>query len=602
VIPDDVVEEVRARADIVDVIGEFLPLKRAGKDFKATCPFHEERTPSFYVVPSKGFYKCFGCGESGDVFTFVMRRLGLDFLEAVRYVGSKAGVEVREVAASRGDEDPHREYFEANAFAKDFYVSCLWDPHVGGGARRYLESRGIGRETAERYGLGFAPEGWRQLREAAARHDIPEELLLEVGLLTTSERAAEPYDRFRGRIVFPIEGLSSRVLAFGGRVIGPEAEGAPKYLNSPESPIYHKGEVLYGLSWARHEIRREGTVLVVEGYMDVVSLAAAGLGNVVAPLGTAMTEAQAALLSRYCSRVLLLFDSDPAGLRATFRAGDILLAAGLHPSVVTFPRGEDPDSVVHQRGTEALREYLGQALDVLDRKMQILDEKKYFDSIERTRRAIDRLLPTLRAALDPALRDIYIAKVAGKTGVRRETLESEIGRAGKVGAPERRRGPRFRVSDAGPVLLGAERNIVLLMLKDRGWIHQAADRLRPQDFADPVYGNIFQALVTVPDLSQAPEEMDPVTSARLEELLADGQEIAQAGKVFEESVGRILGSVLDRQLQEVDAEIRKASDEDRLRELLAEKEQLARERRAIDRDWSSLVRSSLRTQPSETEE
>jgi len=442
-IPDDVVDEVRARADIVEVIGEHVALKRAGKDFKARCPFHEERTPSFYVVPSKGFYKCFGCNESGDVFTFLMKRLGLSFVDAVKYVAERAGVEIREVSR-QGGEDPYRHLYEANSFAQEFFEKSLWDEKTGKGARAYLKGRGIGRETAERFSLGYAPDEWRALREGSAVHGIDDAVLLEVGLLIQREEGKEPYDRFRNRVIFPIESTSGRVLAFGGRVLGKGGKGMPKYLNSPESPVYHKGEVLYGLSWAKNAIRREEGALVVEGYMDAVSLTAGGIENVVAPLGTAMTEAQARLLARYCTRAFLLFDSDPAGLKATFRAGDVLLAAGLHPAVVTLPPGEDPDTIVRKEGPEAVREYLSQAVDVLDRKLQILEERDYFSSIERTRGAVDRLLPTLRAAKDPALRDIYVAKVAERTGVRRETLNAELEK-GEVGVPAR---PRARARSA----------------------------------------------------------------------------------------------------------------------------------------------------------
>ena len=353
-IPDDMVEEVRAAADIVDVIGEFVQLKKAGREYKANCPFHEERTPSFYVVPAKGFYKCFGCGKSGDVFSFVMERQGLDFVEAVKHVAGRAGVQVREVKRSQEEEDPNRPLYEINGFARDWFRRQLEDATVGAAAREYLEGRGISADVCERYGLGFAPDEWRALRDAAAKHGLEEELMLEVGLLGSSERSREPYDRFRGRIMFTIESRSGRVIAFGGRILEGDTKDAPKYLNSPETPIYHKGSNLYGLSWARHSIRREESALVVEGYMDVVSLAAHGFENVVAPLGTALTPEQAKLLSRYTKRVLLLFDSDAAGLRATFKAGDTLLEAGLHPAVVILPPGQDPDTLVRSEWREVL--------------------------------------------------------------------------------------------------------------------------------------------------------------------------------------------------------------------------------------------------------
>ena len=592
-IPDDMVEEVRAAADIVDVISEFVQLKKAGREYKANCPFHEERTPSFYVVPAKGFYKCFGCGKSGDVFSFVMERQGLDFVEAVKHVAGRAGVQVREVKRSQEEEDPNRPLYEINGFARDWFRRQLEDPSVGAAAREYLEDRGIGADVAERYGLGFAPDEWRGLRDAAALHGLEEDLMLEVGLLASSERSQEPYDRFRGRIMFTIEGLSGRVIAFGGRVLESDGKDAPKYLNSPETPIYHKGSNLYGLSWARHSIRREESALVVEGYMDVVSLAAHGFENVVAPLGTAMTQEQAKLLSRYTTRVLLLFDSDAAGLKATFKAGDTLLEAALHPAVVTLPPGEDPDTLVRSDGPEGLEQYLDQAVDVLGRKLQILDEKDYFSSIERTRSAVDRLLPTMRAASDPALHDIYVAKVAERTGVRRATLEAEIERARSGSGPARVDAPSSvpRIAAHRVPKLGAERFLLLLMTKNPDFVERAGEHLGAEDFVDPTYRTIFQALLDDPGLRAPPVSMDPVAAQRLQEILSDPEELAHAGRVFEESVARIHVVALDRRSQDLDLRIAAAAGDGEKRTLVEEKERVSLERREIrPDDWITTAR------------
>ncbi len=597
-IPDDVVEEVRARADIVEVIGEHVTLKKAGKDFKGSCPFHDERTPSFFVVPAKGFYNCFGCGQSGDVFSFLMNKMGLDFVEAVKEVGRRSGVGVREVGGGEG-EDPYRAHHEANAFARDFFRTVLAGED-GSEARRYLEERGVGAETVEKFGLGYAPDEWRALRESAAQHGISDALLLEVGLLTTSERSQEPYDRFRNRIIFPIESTSGKVVAFGGRVLGVGGVGVPKYLNSPETPVYQKGEILYGLSRARHPIRRDdATALLVEGYTDVVSLAAAGVENAVATLGTALTSGQARLLGRYARRALLLFDSDAAGLRATFRSGDILLREGVHPSVVTLPPGEDPDSLVRKDGAAGLRRHLGEAVDLLDRKLQILDERDHFSSIEKTRRAVDRLLPTLRAARDSTLRDLYVAKVSERTGVRRETLEEEMARDAP---PVARSLPREteRVSPgrirgrSGPVLppMGPERKLVQLLLRTGEWVERAAERVGPEDFEDPVYRTIFCALVEDPDLRSAPEGMDAAAARRLEELLEDPEELLHAGRVFEGSVAQIRGRSLDRRYEKLKRRIEGARDEEERRALVVEKARLRRERNEIGLDWSSTARWS----------
>ena len=588
-IPDDQVEEVRARSDIVAVIGEHIPLKRAGKDYRALCPFHEEKTPSFYVVPSKGFYKCFGCGESGDVFSFVMKRIGLDFTEAVKYAGRKAGVEVREVKARPEYQDPNRPLYEANAFAREYYREQLADAEIGRLARDYLEKRGIDADTAEGFGIGFAPDEWRGLRTAAARHGIDDAILLDAGLVTTSERSEEPYDRFRSRIIFPIEGLTGKVIAFGGRLFGP-GKGA-KYLNSPETPVYHKSEELYGLGRARHEIRKEGAVLLVEGYTDVVSLVAHEIPNVVASLGTALTSVQARLLARFASKAFLLYDSDMAGLRATFRAADILLGAGIHPSVVTLPGGEDPDSVARREGREALMGYVEDAVDVLDRKLQILTGRDRLSSIDGIRDAVDRLLPTLRATTDPALRDIYISRVAAETGVRRETLEEEIARTPAVPGGGTVPAPQPRVRRVRKPLMGAERQLLQVLVNDRRLIDRASEAVGPEDFVHPANRAIFRALTENPELERAPEEMEAVAASRLAGLLAGSEEVGHAARVLADSARRMRGAPLAERARELRETIARELDHERKRQLISELEELQRKKREIDPShWTPAVR------------
>ncbi len=605
-IPDDQVEEIRARADIVDIVGELVPLKKSGREYKANCPFHEERTPSFYVVPDKGFYKCFGCGESGDVFSFVMKRLGLDFVEAVRHVAQRAGVEIREVRRDREEDDPHRPLHEANAFAAGWFREQLLDEEVGRPAREYLARRGIDDETSERFQLGWAPDDWRGLRDAAARLGIDDDVLLEVGLLTTSERASEPYDRFRGRLIFPIEALGGRVVAFGGRVLVRGGDGQPKYLNSPETPVYHKGRLLYGLHRARHAIRREESAMVVEGYMDLVSLAARGFENVVATLGTAMTEEHARLLGRYTTRVLLLFDSDAAGLRATFKAGDILLAAGLHPSVVTLPPGEDPDTLVKGEGPDALRGYLDQAVDVLERKLQILEERDYFDDPSRTRDAVDRLLPTLRAAADPTLRDIYLNRVAHKTGVRLATLEGELQRSAPRAPTAPPPDPRQRAAHRGEAprpRLGPELRLLQVLARDRERRHERLEaalmKVGPEDFNDATLRVIFQTFLDDPDLVSPPDDLPPEVRDRLASLLAaptDEEELAHAGRAFSESVDALRRAALERQADDLDRRIELATSDDDKRTLVGEKDRVARELREMGHGWAHTARK-LRMEP-----
>ena len=592
-IPEPIVDEVRERADIVEVVGEFVPLKKKGRDYWAPCPFHKEKTPSFHVVPGRGFYKCFGCGESGDAFGFLMKYAGLSFQDAVRKVAARVGVEIPETSRQRREEDPNRLFYEAIAFAASFYEENLWGA-AGAPAREYLEARGISEEVARRFRLGYAPNEWRALREAAHRHGIEDEVLLEAGLIKTSERSGEPYDRLRNRLIFPITDNGGRVIAFGGRVMPGAREGAPKYLNSPETPIYHKGLHLYGIAWAKAAIRREGAALVVEGYMDYVSLAARGVEHVVAGLGTAMTAEQATLLSRYTKQALLLYDSDKAGLRATFRTADALLAAKVHPLVVTLPPGEDPDSLVRRGGADALKPYLDAAVDVLDRKLRILEARGYFEGADGVRKALDGLLPTLRAAADPVLRDIYLSRVVERTGVTRDTLESELRlERPQVGArrievrprgeprPERK---RRRSRPAG------ERLLLLLMLRDENRITQAAEALGPEVLTDEAYRELFQELVRRGGLQGRDPtvlELGDAARAQLEELLGDPEELGDGDRIFQDLVVELRAQPLFERIDRLRTEMQ-ARGSDAGVEMLRELTEAKRSLQALGSELSDL--------------
>lgn len=603
-IPEAIVDEVRLRADIVEVIGEHVPLKKAGKDFKARCPFHEEKTPSFYVVPGKGLYHCFGCGESGDIFSFLMKRQGLTFPDAVRAIAVKVGVDVPESAGADRRDEPNAPLLEALAFAADFYRRCLLDAAQGATARAYLERRGLPAEGIERFSLGYAPDAWRALREAAQGHGIADEVLMAAGLIKTSERMEEPYDRLRRRITFPITDLHGRVIGFGGRLLGGSDPKSPKYLNSPETPVYHKGENLYGLQWSRTAIRREGEALVVEGYMDYVSLASRGIENVVAPLGTAMTAEQARLLARYTDRALLLYDSDAAGLRATFRSGDALLAAGVHPLAVTLPNGEDPDSLVGGGGAEALRPYLTSAVDVLERKLEILDEGGWLDDLDGLRTAVDKLLPTLRATTDHALRDLYVARIAERTGVRRETIEEEIRdgmavaspdrverRAAGPGQPGATESPPATPAPRGPA---AEGQLLMLLLRDAHLVTEASRQLKSEDLDDPVHREIFDALIRsggVPEAGGAALDLSEPARERLTVLeAADPESLAHGERIFADAVKKIRAALLDRRLDDLDRKLRLARGTPDEEELYRQRAALAAEHKALGASAERQVR------------
>jgi DNA primase len=595
VIPDSIVEAVRERADILEIVAERTRLKRSGKTYRGPCPLHGGEGPNFSVDPGKGIFKCFVCGEGGDVFSFLMKQEGLSFLEAVRSLAERVGVEIPDRDERQAQVDPNDRYYEANAFAAEWFRRQLADERTGAEARAYLTRRGITPEAVERFGLGWAPPAWGQLRDAARAHGIPDELLLSLGLVKEPRTGRDPYDAFRGRLVFPIEDASGRVIAFGGRVIGEVEEHVPKYLNSPETPVYHKGDVLYGLRWSRGAIRKAEVALVVEGYMDYVSLASHGVDNVVAPLGTALTAEQAALIGRYASRVVLLYDSDSAGLKATFRSGDELLRAGVEVQVATLPEGEDPDSLVRRGGAKELQRYLRDAVDILERKIQILERRDYFGSISGTRRAVDALLPTVRAAADEVLRGVYVARIAERTGVARAIIEREATEAPREESRPVRPAPRpqetrreaERQSTAAALRgLGAERNIVLLMLQFPDWIDRVVERLGPEDFRDPVLQEIFRELLQLhgegegegPPTAELLEHFSERLVPRVQELLNDPEprSMDSSERFMEDSLLDIQSRNLENRMAELGRAIDSAPEEERTR-LLKEQLELRRE-------------------------
>lgn len=592
-VSDVIVEEVRARADLVELCGEHTSLKRSGKTYRGPCPLHGGEGPNFSVDPSRGIFKCFVCDEGGDVFAFVMKRLGMDFPSAVRHLAGRYGIPIPE---ERQGDDPHGRLREATAFAEEWFASNLRGPD-GGTARAYLEGRGLDGEATERFTLGWAPGGWRALREAARAVGLDDAVLLEAGLVATSEKAEEPYDRFRDRLIFSIRDLRDRPIGFGGRVLGDAPPETPKYLNSPDSPIFHKSRVLYGLVWARHAIRREGTALLVEGYMDVLALHQHGFPTAVAPLGTALARAQAELLGRYGKRAVLLYDSDRAGRRAAFRNGDVLLAAGLEPLIATLPPGEDPDSLVRgSEGERRLGAYVEGALDLLEAKLVELERRGWLETIEGRRRAVDRILDTLRAAADPTLRDLYFSRAAERLGVRRETLVREAARGGpsarRVPGPSTVRsgeGTQRRRSDGAAE---AERLTLLLLLRDPGLLGAAsAAGLRAEHFEDPVRRSVFEGLREgrfggEVGFGDAPPEQ----LALLAELRADDTELTHPEEIFAHAARRLLQRRLKARLAEIDRAIEYA-EESHARELLREKETLARELREAGASLSFLRRA-----------
>ncbi len=566
-IPDEEVERVREAADIVAIISEYVPLRRVGTDFRGPCPFHQGTHRNFSVSPKRHIYHCFVCGEGGDVFTFLQKRLGIDWPQAVRLAAEKTGIELREVHTTRSGPDPREPIWEVNAAAQAYFQRVLWMDAGGEQARAYLAQRDITREVSDRFGLGYAPREIGLLRAHLATLGYSDARQMEAGLLVQREEASEPRPRFRARLIFPIHDASGNVAGFGGRLIG---SGEPKYLNSAESPAFSKGRLLYGMNWARGAIRRAERAILVEGYFDLVRLASRGIEEVVAPLGTALTGEQARLIARVSKNVLLLYDSDTAGLKATFRAGDELLKEGATVRVVTLPDGEDPDSFVRTRGPEALERQIGAAMDVFERKIQLLQRGGWFSELHRRRRAIDRMLPTIRAAADPVTRDMYVGRAADAAGVDRQVLAGEVG---EVTPPDRSlavepmqqqrssesRGRRLGARPAAPARTAgsaAERELIRVMLSSRTTVERIAERVGPAEFRVPEYREIFDSLMRQgPDATydEMAQGLSPAGVAVLQALLAEPDAIQNVDR----TVSDCLAGLQLRTLRERNADIQR---------------------------------------------
>jgi DNA primase len=487
--PDEVKEQVRSAVDIVQIVGERVALRRVGRRYSGLCPFHQERTPSFTVNPEWQIWHCFGCGKGGDVFSFLMELDKVTFPEALKELAERAGIELPRREATAGSELRDRLH-QANALARDFFRAELLTP-AGAAARDYLAGRGFEGEILERFEIGWAPDRWDGLLSAVGKL-LPAKTLEEAGLVLRRGDGSGHYDRFRNRILFPVLTATGRVAGFGARALHPE--DTPKYLNSPDTPVFRKGSLLFGLSLARKQIRERKQVLVVEGYLDAMRLHRVGLDHAVGTCGTALTGEQARLLARLEPEVLLLYDGDDAGIRAADRALDSLLPAGLPVRVCTLPPGEDPDSFVQTKGAAALRTLLEErALDV----PAFLAESKLTEDASKNPNAearVRRFVALLSRVADPIRRQFLLRRGAdvfrmdesvlleavrgqrrGPDGAAARSAPKDTP-AGRAGTAPAAGGPTARGSEGSEALDPVERELACRVLTEEGALAEVSER------------------------------------------------------------------------------------------------------------------------------
>lgn len=424
----ETIDEIKARVDILDVVSDFISLKRSGQNYKALSPFTNEKTASFYVVPSKGIFKDFSSGKGGDAITFVMEHEGMSYLEALRYLAKKYGVAIREEAAGAQEaahQNDRDSLYIIMSFARDLYRDLLRGNEEGKSiGLSYFRERGFNDRTIDKFELGYCLNQWDHLTKSALARGYSEEMLEKSGLMIRKEDGKK-YDRFRGRVIFPVHNLAGKVVAFGARILTKEKD-QPKYINSPETDIYHKSQVLYGLFQAKNAIRKEEFCYLVEGYTDVISLHQADVENVVASSGTALTEEQIKLMRRFTENVTVLYDGDEAGIKAALRGIDLVLKGGLNVRIVLLPDGEDPDSFSRKMGSTDLKKYLADhTQDFISFKIGLYSREAANDPVKKAE-AIREIVTTIGVIPDPIKRAVYIQETSHLLKMQEEMLFTEL--------------------------------------------------------------------------------------------------------------------------------------------------------------------------------
>lgn len=599
-IPRGFSEELRNQADILKIVGDYVSLKKKGNNYWACCPFHNEKTPSFSVNPSKGLFKCFGCGKGGDAVTFVMEIEGAPFPEAVKTVAEKCGIAVPVVAADQRDyEERDRQradLLQLNAWATEFFEQTLTETAEGRRGLAYLEGRGITEATQKQFRLGYAPNSWDAMSSFLRSRGASTAQIERSGLVTLKE-AGGFYDRFRGRLMFPICDTQGRVVAFGGRIIG---EGEPKYLNSPETAVYTKGQHLFGLNYSRDSIRNKDFAILVEGYLDFLIPFQEGVRNLVASLGTALTENQVRLLGRYTRKIVVNFDPDSAGVAATKRSLELLLGEGFKVNVLTLPDNLDPDEFIRARGADGYLRLLKNSQPFLDyiveQAVSANDQKSPSGKVE----TINSILPYLKLVKDRIERSEQFERIADRLKIDSKLIRQEFQKA----AETRQEKVSERAVIASVTVKPAERKLLEVLLNCQPIRRQLSLKINEKDYfglrTEKLFHTIFeferqQIEISYPMLSQrlgdeelASELLPQLMISDTEFDVTDQESLNQAEREALESLHSLrCGKLAERQsaLQAELNQAQRSNDTERLGELMMLKFELAKQERELAR-WN----------------
>ncbi len=539
-IPEATLHQIQERVDIVEVVSSYVTLRRSGKNFKANCPFHQERTPSFMVNPDKQIFHCFGCAVGGNVFSFLMKIEKKDFLEVVEELAERVGVELpKGREASPAVEERANQFMKAHRLAADLYEKILAGRREAESARRYLQKRGLKPEAIAEFHIGYAPESWDTL-VLALKDQVPSAVLEKSGLAIAKREGGGFYDRFRNRIMFPILDTKGRCVAFGGRVMD---DSTPKYLNSPETEIYSKGRNLYGLFQARQAVREADAAIVVEGYLDLIACHQAGFRNVVASLGTALTSEQVRLIRRLTNNVFILYDGDKAGEAATLRGLELFLEEGMDVKIVRLAEGHDPDSFLKAYGDEKFRQALGAAKTLFEYKLALLKKANDPKTVEGRVRIANELVTLLAKVPNEILRAAWIQELAREIGLSEQALAAQMKKNAPTPRPARL-APELKVTQVEGSAPATERLALGILMLKPDWIARTRERLGVNDFESETARKVARAVFD--------GETGPGSISRLLSLFQEDAEavqlIASAGALAESAADpeRVLADCVAR--------------------------------------------------------
>ena len=562
-IPDQQIEEILNRLDVVEVIGQYVPLKRVGRNFKARCPFHNEKTPSFMVSQEKQIWHCFGCGTGGNIFSFCMRMENVSFPEAARMMADKAGIRIEEAKGDPARAGYRERLYEVNERAVQFFQGKLKEEAEGAEVRRYLEQRGIDQATQDLFRLGWAPRSKDAFSRWAEQQGLSRELLVKLGLTMDPGQSGCP-DRFRGRLMFPIADPRGRVIGFGARVID---SSGPKYINSQESELFHKGQSLYGIQATQSDIRKTRQVICVEGYTDLLMLYQKGIRNAVATLGTALTPEHARLIRRFADECTLVFDSDSAGQEAMLRGAEVLMPYDLGVKVLRLPRGKDPADMVRDEGPARFLELVHRAQDLFEFKMRVMLERHGMRDVRSQWKVVSALIPTLIGLPNAVVRAGYIRKLASTLSLPEDSIRVELNKARQRGR-KKEATPPPAVREQGDRSHPEERILIGIMLEDEEAIAFIKGHLKSEDFRHPdlrlITQLIFDQTARGNPLGLA-QLIKEVASPRVEPLLtaiwAESEAYVDRPQMMEDCIRRIKQNQRNVRLMDLKNRIRQEDEE-----------------------------------------